>query len=122
MDDLENVKAGDFLALWGGSTWGRFVEKKAVTRTTKAMVEVGSLQLNRQGRRRGASSSGFYDHTRAEPWNDEKHQPIIDEQVKAQQKARIVVRIDKFKFRDLSLEQLELFNSLLDQLEPKAPE
>ncbi len=37
-------------------------------------------------------------------------------------KARIVVRIDKFRFRDLSLEQLELFAALLDRLERETAE
>lgn len=111
---LADVKVGDYIAVWGQGFYPT-LERRQVTRATKATVEAGGYTFNRHGRIRGGSS---YSHVHAEPWEPEHDKQFAELRDQARQR-KIANELRAYPYRNLTLEQLEQVYALLPKVETK---
>jgi hypothetical protein len=111
--NLENVKAGDFIAIYSYGSWnGNELSKALVKRATKTMVETEHQVFNRHGRKRGGS---HWDRVRAEPWNEDIHGPELLEQNKRVKHRVLCSELNHVDWMSLPLEVVERIYSTVKE-------
>lgn len=111
---LENVKKGDFLAVYCGGGWdGPDLRKAPVTKATKTKVEAAGFTFNRYGRVRGGST---WDRTRAEPWNEEKHAAEHFQRMQEREHRIRCNSLSGISWRELPMETVKQVHELVSKV------
>jgi hypothetical protein len=96
--NLENVKEGDAIALYGGSSWSLDLTKVFAGRCTKTIIYINGTPYTRRGRERGYEGYGC---SWIEPWDELDH-PARMAEIKADRKFKNACH----KLRDINWKNL----------------
>lgn len=103
MGDLNNVQAGDFIAVHAGRWSNAQLRKAVVDRVTNTLVIAAGVRYRRKsGYPVGATA---WDPAYAEVWDEAKHSAIVEEARKEQKRKRIANALFAYNWNIVSLQK-----------------